>query len=370
MRVTIPFLDLNRLHARHRDELLRAITTVLDSGWFVLGQRVRQFEEEFARYCGAGHAVGVANGLDALRLIFRAYMEHGVMMEGDEVIVPANTYIATILAVSESRLTPILVEPDLRTFNLDPDRIEEHVTPRTKAILIVHLYGQVAYSDGIRAAAQRHGLKVVEDAAQSHGAVSGDRVVGSLGDAAGFSFYPTKNLGALGDAGAVTTGDPQLAETVRMLANYGESSRYANRYKGINSRLDEIHAAVLSVKLRYLDECNQSRRAIAEYYRQHIANPLITLPAVGAAESHVWHLFVVRVSERDRFRAHLVQRGIDTLVHYPTPPHRQPAYQEWNQRSYPITEEIHRTVVSLPIGVGTTDEELNRVVDGCNTWQG
>lgn len=368
MPVNVPLLDLNRFHARHRDEILSAVMNVLESGWFVLGQNVRQFEEEFARYCGARYAIGVGNGLDALRLIFRAYMEQGVMSEGDEIIVPANTYIASILGVSESRLKPVLVEPDIRTFNLDPELIEEHVTSRTKGILIVHLYGQVAYSEGIRAAAARHGLKVIEDAAQSHGAVYRGRRVGGLGDAAGFSFYPTKNLGALGDAGGVTTNDQRLAETIGSLRNYGESVRYANRYRGINSRLDEIHAAVLSVKLKYLDACNQDRRTLADLYRKNITNPSIVLPTAGAPESHVWHQFVVRVNDRESFRRHLVEQGIETLVHYPIPPHQQPAFKEWNLLSYPITEEIHRTVVSLPMGVGTTESEADRVISACNTW--
>ncbi len=368
MPLRVPLLDLNRLHARYRDEILRVVTNVLDSGWFVLGQNVRQFEEQFAEYCGVRYAIGVGNGLDALRLIFRAYIEQGAMSDGDEIIVPANTYIASILGVSESRLKPVLVEPDSRTFNLDPDRIEEHITSRTKGILIVHLYGQVAYSEGIRTAAERHGLKVIEDAAQSHGAIYRDRRVGSLGDAAAFSFYPTKNLGALGDAGGVTTNDQLLAETIGSLRNYGETARYSNRYRGINSRLDEIHAAVLSVKLKYLDECNQDRRALADFYTRNITNPSIVLPTAVAPESHVWHQFVVRVSDRERFRHHLAEQGIETLVHYPIPPHQQPAFREWNQRSYPITEEIHRTVVSLPMGVGTTDSEADRVVAACNTW--
>lgn len=366
----VPPVDLNRLHAGNRDELLAAITKVLDSGWFILGDSVRQFELEFSRYCGVAHTIGVGNGLDALRLILRAYVEQGIMKEGDEIIAPANTYIASILAVSDNRLTPVLVEPDLRTFNLDPDRIEEHVTARTKAILTVHLYGQVAYSERMEEVARRHELKIIEDAAQAHGAQYRGRRVGSLGDAAGFSFYPTKNLGALGDGGAVTTNDSRLAETVRSLANYGECRRYANQYRGVNSRLDELQAAVLSVKLKYLDEWNKSRRRTARYYLKHISNRFIALPAVVAEESHVWHQFVVRVLEQAAFREHLSRRSIDTLIHYPTPPHKQPAYAEWNHCSYPITEEIHKSVVSLPMGVRLTPEEMALVADACNSWRG
>lgn len=346
------------------------MTRVLDSGWYIRGSEVERFEQMFSIYCGVSHTVGVANGLDALRLIFRAYIELGVMAEGDEVIVPANTYIATVLAVSEARLRPVLVEPDLATYNLDVSRVEEAITSRTRAILIVHLYGQIAYSGELQAIADRHRLKIIEDAAQAHGARYEGRRAGSLGDAAAFSFYPTKNLGALGDAGAVTTNDDRLAEMVRALGNYGEIEKYINRVKGVNSRLDELQAAILSVKLKYLDEENAQRREIAARYLREIRHPELTLPAVAEPEGHVWHLFVVRTPNREAFRAHLDDRGIGTMVHYPVPPHRQTAYAEWRHRSFPVAEAIHDTVVSLPLNPTMTDAEVRGVIDACNSYAG
>ncbi len=364
----IPFLNLGRINALHRDELIDALSKVVDSGWYILGGEVDRFEEAFAHYCGVEHVIGVANGLDALILILRAYMELEMMAEGDEIIVPANTYIATILAISANRLTPVLVEPDIRTYNLDPTKVEAAITARTKAILTVHLYGQVGYSDQLQAVAARHGLLVMEDAAQAHGAYYGDRRAGNLGDAAGFSFYPGKNLGALGDAGAVTTNDGQLAETIRALRNYGSHVKYENLYKGVNSRLDEIQAAILSVKLGYLDQENDRRRQIAAHYLTHIENDKMILPHVGDPNSHVWHLFVVRTEDRNALRQHLSDQGIGTVIHYPIPPHQQQAYAEWGQRSYPISEEIHRTVVSLPVDISMSDADVAQVVDACNRF--
>jgi dTDP-4-amino-4,6-dideoxygalactose transaminase len=364
----IPFLNLKAINAAHRDEILNAITRVVDSGWYILGDEVRRFERQLADHCGAAHAIGVGNGLDALTLVFRGYQELGILSEGDEVIVPANTYIASILAVSWNRLTPVLVEPDPRTLNLDSGKIEEHITERTKAILIVHLYGQIGYDDRMQSIAARYGLKIVEDAAQAHGAVYKGRRAGNLGDAAGFSFYPGKNLGALGDAGAVTTGDAGLAGVVRALANYGSHVKYENLYRGVNSRLDEIQAAILGVKLKYLDEENERRRCIADYYLQHISNPKLTLPFVVNRESHVWHLFVVRTADRAALQQHLRDRAIGTMIHYPIAPHRQQAYRAWNGRSYPLTEEIHETVLSLPIDISMSHEDLRQVVDACNSF--
>ena len=365
----LPFLDLQRVNARYRDELVSAATRVIDSGWYVLGENVREFETAFAAYCGVKSAVGVGNGLDALTLIFRAYLEQGIFASGDEVIVPANTYIATILAISENQLTPVLVEPNIQTLNLDVSRIEEHVTSRTRAVLTVHLYGQIAYSDEMQTVADRYGLKIIEDAAQSHGAAFQRRRAGSLGDAAAFSFYPTKNLGGIGDGGAVTTNDEDLSHIIRSLANYGEEEKYHNRYKGINSRLDELHAAVLSVKLKYLEEDNELRRTIAEHYSQYITNTGLVLPTVPTRESHVWHQFVVRTHERDLLKKHFHEHGIGTMVHYPVPPHHQKAYQEWSNSLYPITQEIHDTVLSLPINTSMTTEEVQKVVQACNAYQ-
>jgi dTDP-4-amino-4,6-dideoxygalactose transaminase len=367
----VPFLKLGAMNAPHRAELIKAFTRVVDSGWYILGKEVEDFERDFAEYCGVPHAVGVGNCLDALTLIFRGYMELGVMAEGDEVIVPSNTYIASILSVSLNRLTPVLVEPDPATYNLDPEKIEAKITPRTKAILIVHLYGQTGYDARLQKIADRHGLKIIEDSAQAQGASYEGRRTGSLGDACGFSFYPSKNLGALGDAGAVTTKDAKLAEIVRALRNYGSHVKYENLYRGINSRLDEVQAALLSVKLKYLDGENESRRRLADLYLKGISNPALTLPAAPKDRaSHVWHLFVVRTPRRDDFQRYLREQGIETVIHYPIPPHKQKAYKEWNARSYPISEEIHRTVISLPLDISMSEAEARRVIDACNAYTG
>jgi dTDP-4-amino-4,6-dideoxygalactose transaminase len=365
----IPFLDLKGINARDREGLIAAFTRVLDSGWYILGQEVAAFEEEFARYCGVRHAVGVGNGLEALVLILRAWRETGRLRAGDEVIVPANTYIATILAVTEAGLLPVLAEPELATCNLDPGGIEEKITGRTRAVIAVHLYGQTADMTGINAVASRHNLAVIEDCAQAHGARHANRKSGALGHAAGFSFFPTKNLGALGDAGAVTTDDAGLAGMIRHLRNYGSVRKYENPVQGVNSRLDEVQAALLRWKLQRLDEDNRLRRAVAERYLAGISNPNLILPVTAPGNAPVWHVFVVRSPARDRLQAHLLERGIDTLIHYPIPPHRQRAYAAWNRDSYPVTEKIHAEVLSLPVSPVMDEGEVAAVIDACNAWR-
>lgn len=365
----IKFLDLHKITQKNAFEIKEAVNRVIDSGWFLLGNEVKQFEENFAIFCGVKHCIGVANGLDALRLIFKGYIELGIMEEGDEVIVPANTYIASILAVSDNRLKPVLVEPDINTYNLDSTKIEAAITAKTKAIMLVHLYGQCAYNRQIEEIAEKYNLKIVEDNAQSQGACYEGRVTGSLGDAAGNSFYPGKNLGALGDAGAVTTNDTELSKVVRALANYGSKVKYVNEYIGLNSRLDEIHAAVLDVKLRYLSEDTLLRKKIAKRYLREINNPKITLPYLQNEDGHVWHLFVIRTENREVLQKYLADNGIQALIHYPIPPHHQIAYQEWNNLSFPITEQIHREVLSLPISPVLTMEEVEKVIDIINRYQ-
>jgi len=368
--VSIPFLDLGGINARDRAALIDAFTRVLDSGWYVLGTEVDAFEREYAAYCGTRHCVGVGNGLEALVLILRAWMELGALKPGDEVMVPANTYIATLLAITENGLTPVLVEPDLATCNLDPAAIEKHIGPRSRVILPVHLYGQTADMSALNALARKHGLKVIEDCAQAHGARHAGVRAGALGDAAGHSFFPSKNFGALGDAGAVTTNDDALADALRALRNYGSHRKYENIYKGVNSRLDELQAALLRVKLGRLDADNQRRRDIAGRYLSEIRHPAITLPVVAANNEPVWHVFVVRAQARDALQEQLNAAGVGTLIHYPVPPHRQPAYREWNARSYPITEQIHREVLSLPISPVMSDAQVGAVVAACNAWRG
>jgi len=361
----IPFLDLQAINAQYRDELVAAATRVIDSGWYIQGTEVKAFEEEFADYCGSKHCIGVANGLDALTLTLRAWKEMGKLKEGDEVIVPANTYIASILAITENRLKPVLVEPDEATFNLCPEKTAAAITPNTKAIVAVHLYGQISPMPELMQLADQHGLLVLEDAAQAHGASIEGRKAGSWGHAAGFSFYPGKNLGALGDGGAVTTDDEELAKTIRALGNYGSHKKYENLYQGVNSRLDEIQAAMLRVKLRHLDEEIESRREVAEYYLAHINNSKIQLPVVGCSESHVWHLFVVRSSMRAELQMHLAEHGVQTMIHYPVPPHQQQAYHEKFMPNYllPITEKLSREVLSLPIGPLASRKSLQRVIE-------
>jgi dTDP-4-amino-4,6-dideoxygalactose transaminase len=364
----IPFLDLKKLNAQYRDELIEVCIRVIDSGWYILGKEVEQFEKEFAEYCGVKHCIGVANGLDALILILRAYKELGFISDGDEVIVPANTYIASILAISQNNLTPVLVEPDLNTYLLDSNKIEEKITPKTKAILPVHLYGQTCEMDKINEIAKKYNLKVIEDSAQSHGAFFNERRSGNLGDASGFSFYPGKNLGALGDAGAVTTNDDVLANAIKAIRNYGSHKKYENIYKGVNSRLDEMQAALLRVKLKYLNNEIENRRKIANYYLTNIKNDKIILPTVRKEDNHVWHLFVIRTENRDKLQQYLSDNGIQTLIHYPIAPHKQNAYKEWNDKNYPITEKIHKEVLSLPMSGVQTMEETQRVVEVVNNW--
>ncbi|MGF6147836.1 UDP-4-amino-4-deoxy-L-arabinose--oxoglutarate aminotransferase [Kingella potus] len=365
----IPFLDLQQINRQYAEELKAACNRVIDSGWYISGSELENFEQQFARYCGAKHAIGVANGLDALVLVLRAWQEAGRLKEGDEVIVPANTYIASVLAVTANRLVPVLVEPDAATFNLSAAAVAAAVTDKTRAVLPVHLYGQLADMAGIMPLAEKHGLLVLEDAAQAHGARLNDKKAGNWGHAAGFSFYPGKNLGALGDGGAVTTNDDGLAEIIRALRNYGSHRKYENLYSGTNSRLDEIQAAMLAVKLNHLDRENARRRRIAQRYLSEIRNPLITLPQAPVSEAHVWHLFVVRCAKRDELQEHLRQNGIQTLVHYPIPPHKQQAYRHLNHLSLPLTEELHRSVLSLPISPVMTDEEAGRVIDACNSFK-
>ena len=365
---SVPFLDLKKINLRHAEAIERAVKRVLESGWFILGKEVKAFEQEFAEYCGTRHCIGVANGLDALTLILEAYKIQGVLSEGDEVIVPANTYIATILAVSHARLKLVPVEPDIHTYNIDPKEIEKNLTSRTRAIMPVHLYGRVAEMERIWEIARKHGLKVIEDAAQAHGAVYIGKKAGALGDAAGFSFYPGKNLGALGDGGAVTTDDDELERIIRAFRNYGSEVKYVNLYKGVNSRLDELQAAFLLEKLRTLDADNKNRKQIGKYYREHIQNDSIVLPVVSNEEGHVFHLFVIRTHERDRLQKYLKQQGVQTLIHYPIAPHKQVAYKGWQHLSFPKTEKIHAEALSLPISPVMVDQEVRHVVEAINTY--
>ena len=366
----IPYLDLKQVTASHAEEIQDAVRRVVESGWYLQGEENAAFEQAYASFIGTRHAVAVANGLDALILMLRGYMELGQMEKGDEVIVPANTYIATILSISENGLVPVLVEPRLDTLEMDPDAIEAHITPRTRAILMVHLYGRCAYTEKIGEICRKYGLKLLEDNAQAHGCRFAARRTGSLGDAAAHSFYPGKNLGALGDAGAVTTDDEDLARIVRTLANYGSSKKYVFPYKGRNSRLDEVHAAVLSVKLKYLDEDNRKRSEGAAYYYQQLRHPLVQLPRWMEPESNVYHIFPVLCPKRDALQQYLKENGVQTLIHYPIPPHKQACYKEWNQRVYPITEQIHAEELSLPLSQVMTQEQLETVASLVNSFPG
>lgn len=361
----ISYSNLKEINAQYERDLKKAAERVIDSGWYILGHEVEKFEQSFADYCEVKHCIGVSNGLDALKLILKAY-DYG---PGDEIIVPSNTFIASILAISDVGATPILVEPDLFSYTICPVAVENAITPKTKAILVVHLYGKTADMDEIHKVADRHHLKVIEDAAQAQGAYYNDRKTGNLGDAAGFSFYPGKNLGALGDAGAVTTNDSDLANKIIALRNYGSTKKYENIYKGYNHRLDEIQAAFLSVKLNYLDRENEIRRAIANDYISFIHNPLITLPANSFDPMHhVWHIFAVRLSERDRFKSYLYEQGIQTVIHYPCPPHLQDAYKEMKSKKYPISECIHKEVLSLPISPMQSLEDTKKIIDAINQF--
>lgn len=361
----INFLDLHKINERFRTEIDTKIKEVLDSSWYLQWKQNDAFCAHFADFCGTKYALGVANGLDALRLIIKAYG----FRTGDEIIVPANTYIASILAISDNGCTPVLVEPDINTYNINSDLIEAKITQKTKAILVVHLYGQAVQMDKIWALAQKYGLKVIEDSAQAHGAEYNGKRTGSLGDASGFSFYPGKNLGALGDAGAITTNDKDLYEKCKALANYGSDRKYHHIYKGLNSRLDEIQAALLDIKLPHLLPDNERRREIAKYYRENIKNPLIALPQTYDEKAHVWHVFVVRCTRRDELQKYLEAHDIQTNIHYPTPPHKQGSYTELAGISLPITEQIHQEVLSLPISPVLTDEEVKRVMEVINDWK-
>lgn len=378
----IKFLDLQKINAQYAAELKQAMSDVIDSGWYILGEKVQFFENQLKHFLNVKHAIGVGNGLDALRLILRAYIELGFMKEGDEIIVPANTYIASILSITDNRLKPVLVEPDLFTYNLDITKISNCVTDRTRAIMIVHLYGRACWDPLLEEIAQRYNLKIIEDNAQAIGAVytypdGTQKRTGSLGDAAGLSFYPGKNLGALGDGGAVTTNDDRLSEVVKALRNYGSNQKYINDYQGFNSRLDEIQAAFLSIKLKYIDQENNIRRKIAEFYCNHIVHPDIILPVSPSffdndnlsnqnSLGHVWHLFVIRHPNRDKVQKYLHDRGIQTLIHYPIPPHKQLAYKHLNHLHLEITELIHREVLSLPMSPVLTMDEVQQVVDALN----
>ncbi|MCH7296575.1 DegT/DnrJ/EryC1/StrS family aminotransferase [Acinetobacter higginsii] len=371
--MTTPFLDLKNINQQYREQLINACTRVIDSGWYIGGTELDQFEQNFAAYCGTRYAIGVANGLDALILTLRAWKELGKLQDGDEVIVPSNTYIASILAISANHLKPVLVEPDINSFNLDPAKIEAVLTEKTKVILPVHLYGQLAAMPEIMAIAEKYNLLVLEDSAQSHGAALHNKKAGNWGHASGFSFYPGKNLGALGDAGAITTNDAELANMLRALRNYGSHEKYKNLVQGVNSRLDEIQAAMLDIKLAFLDQETTHRRKIAEIYLQGIHNSLIELPKIeGTAienQRHVWHLFVIRTAHREALQKYLAEHGIQTLIHYPIPPHKQQAYSEWNNLNFPISEHMHTTVLSLPISPVLRLDEAQHVVDVCNKFR-
>lgn len=360
----IKFLDLEKVNNRFRNEIDGRIKTILDKGWYLQGDENKKFAQDFAEYCGTKYAVGVANGLDAINLIIRAFG----FGEGDEIIVPANTYIATILAITENHCTPVLVEPSIETYNIDPDLIEEKITAKTKAIIVVHLYGQAVQMEKIWELAKKYNLKVIEDSAQAHGAIYQGKRTGNLSDASAFSFYPGKNLGCMGDGGAVTTNNEEVYKKVKAIANYGSDKKYHHIYKGVNSRLDEIQAAVLDIKLPQLDSDNARRREISKYYRENIKNDKIILPKIYDENASVWHIFAIRTESRDELQKYLETNGIQTNIHYPTPPHKQGAYKEWENQSYPISEEIHRTILSLPISPVMTDEEVQKVVEVVNKF--
>ncbi len=364
----IKFLDLYKINNKYKLELDLAYERVSNSGWYILGEEVTLFEKEFAAYCGTKHAIGVANGLDALVLIIRAYKELGIFKDGDEIIVPSNTYIASILAISENNLIPVLVEPDIDSYNLNPDLVRSKITSKTRAILPVHLYGQLCDMSRLIEIAKENKLVIIEDCAQAHGAIEGGKMSGNFGDAAGFSFYPGKNLGALGDAGAITTNNDALHTVIKALHNYGSAEKYKNLFKGNNSRLDELQAAFLRVKLKYLKDDTSIRQNIASRYLREIINPKVILPKVLKIESHVFHLFVVRVEDRDHFQSYLTKNRIQTIIHYPIPPHKQEAYKEWNNLSYPVSELIHHQVISVPISPVMDKTEIDFVIDTVNAY--
>lgn len=375
----IKFLDLKKINEPYETAFQEKLKSVLDSGWYILGNEVTAFENNFANYCGVKHCIGVGNGLDALILIFKGYIQLGKLQKGDEVIVPANTYIASILAILQADLVPVLVESKLETYNIDPSLIQEKITSKTKAILAVHLYGQLAEMEMINEIAVQNNLLVVEDAAQSVGAISSLIPEGGIkgnekappsgaGGATAYSFYPGKNLGALGDGGAVITNDEQLAKTIQSLRNYGSETKYQNEYIGVNSRLDELQAAFLNVKLPHLDKENNIRRTIANRYLSEIKNDKLTLPFWDLSDNHVFHLFVIRTKSRDDLQNYLLDNGIQTMIHYPIPPHKQKAFSSWNNLSFPITEKIHNEILSLPISPVMTDDEVSFVIKKMNLW--
>ena len=365
----IKFLDLKKINAQYEQELKEAANRVIDSGWYLMGKELESFEQNYASFCGVKYALGVGNGLDALRLIFKAYIKLGIMQKGDEVIVPANTYIASVLAISDNDLIPVFVEPNEQTYNLDSLLIEEAITSKTKAILTVHLYGQISIDEQMLVICKKHNIKLVEDGAQSHGAVWNNKISGGIGDVTGHSFYPGKNLGAMGDAGAVTTNDIKLAKTISALRNYGSHKKYENIYQGLNSRLDEIQAAFLNVKLKHIQSDIIARRKAANYYLENIKNPSIILPEVINEEGHVWHLFVIKTKKRVELQKYLSDNGVQTLIHYPIPPYKQEAYKGFNQLSFPITEKIHEEVLSLPLSPVIDEKEIIEVVKAINLFK-
>ena len=362
--IMIPYFDLKALNSNYQDELGDAISRVIKSGYYILGDEVSKFENEFSIYVNAKYCIGVGNGYDALSLIIRGYG----FGKGDEIIVPANTYIASILPIVNAGAIPVLVEPYLLTYNIDPNKIEEFITAKTKAILVVHLYGQAVDMAPVQLIADRYDLKIIEDCAQSHGSIYKDNMTGTLGDAAGFSFYPGKNLGALGDGGAILTKDKVLAKKIRSLRNYGSKKKYLNTYKGVNSRLDEIQAAILRVKLNYLEQENLSRKIIAQNYRENISNPKIILPSCENEESHVWHIFAIRTKKRNEFKQYLFDNGIQSIIHYPIPPHKQKAFSELKNTNYPITEKIHNEVLSLPLNPVLSDKEIEKIISAVEAY--
>lgn len=365
----IKFLDLQKVTKQYELEIKEAVNRVVDSGWYLQGEENMRFERNYADYIGSKHCIGVGNGLDALRLILRAYIEMGVMQEGDEIIVPANTYIASILAITDNKLKPILVEPTIKTLQIDDTLIEKAITSRTKGIMIVHLYGQCAYTEKIGQICKRNGLALIEDNAQAHGCVYSGRKTGSIGDAAGHSFYPGKNLGAFGDAGAITTDNDELAILIRALANYGSTKKYVFEYQGLNSRLDEIQAAILDVKLKYLDIDIQKRRDIAKYYIDNIRNPNITLPTIENWDAHAFHLFPILSDRRDELQKYLTHHNIQTLIHYPIPPHQQICYSSLTKESYPVTDLIHKSELSLPISPVMVNQDVDLIVQLINLFR-
>ena len=365
----IKYLDLKKLNEPYEEIILEKTRSLLSSGWYILGKEVENFEREYASYCGVKHAIGVGNGLDALVLIFKAYIELGKLEKGDQILVPANTYIASILAVIQAGLTPKLVDVNLENYNLDIHAVKKAVEPKTKGILSVHLYGQITEGQEIRSFCDEHGLLMIEDAAQAHGAKEGLKRAGAIGHAAGFSFYPGKNLGCLGDGGAVTTNNDKLANCIKALRNYGSEEKYKNIYKGVNSRLDEIQASILTEKLKNLDQDNQKRRAIAERYINEIKNINVEIPLWDKTENHVFHIFGVRVKDRNHFQDYLHQNQIYTMIHYPIPPHKQDCMKEFSQLSFPVSEQIHREIISLPCHQMLIEKEVSFIIDVINNYK-